>query len=483
MGANDASNAFGTAVATRMIRFSTAAFLCSVFVIIGAVTSGAGAAGGLGQLGAINALPGSFTAALAAAVTVAWMSKLGLPTSTTQAVVGAIIGWNFFSGSITDLGTLTRILGTWFASPILGAIFAMLLYSLLVQLIHRTKPHLLELDRNTRSGLILAGVFGSYAMGANGIANVMGFFIDSSPFRDLNFGGLTFSSVEQLFLLGAIAISVGVFTYSRRVMMTVGNSLMPLSPLGAFVVVVAHSLVLFIFSSTALESFLDSLGLPTIPLLPVSGSQAVIGSVLGIGFLQGMKGIRQIKWGVLGGIASGWVSTPIIAAIIGFTLLFIVQNVFDQQVYQEVYYKLSPPALERLQQSEISIKPLANLQDQEIAKGLNFRKAIRDRVNLTPEQEALVLATAKVDRLRIDSAKIGTLNNAVLGPAQIAAIKKIAGQSFSHKWQLEQALAEQSDAWKKRPDNDQNQAENEKLKAQLDYVQRVFHISENPSSR
>ena len=64
MGANDASNAFGTAVATRMIRFSTAAFLCSVFLIIGAVTSGAGAAAGLGQLGTINTLPGAFTVRL-----------------------------------------------------------------------------------------------------------------------------------------------------------------------------------------------------------------------------------------------------------------------------------------------------------------------------------------------------------------------------------------------------------------------------------
>ncbi|MGH2412584.1 MAG: inorganic phosphate transporter, partial [Microcystaceae cyanobacterium] len=307
MGANDASNAFGTAVATRMVRFSTAAFLCSVFVIIGAVRDGAGATGGLGQLGAINALPGSFTAALAAAVTVGWMSKLGLPTSTTQAVVGAIIGWNWFSGSITNLATLTRILLTWIASPVLGGIFAVLLYSLLVQLIRQSKPHLVELDRNVRIGLILAGVFGSYAMGANGIANVMGFFVPSSPFRDLDFGSFIFSSTEQLFLIGSIAIAVGVFTYSKRVMMTVGSSLMTLSPVGAFVVVVAHSLVLFIFSSTALESFLDSLGLPTIPLLPVSGSQAVIGAILGIGLLQGMKGVRQIQWGVLAGIASGWV--------------------------------------------------------------------------------------------------------------------------------------------------------------------------------
>jgi phosphotransferase system glucose/maltose/N-acetylglucosamine-specific IIC component len=89
----------------------------------------------------------------------------------------------------------------------------------------------------------------------------------------------------------------------------------------------------YIFSSTALEGFLASRGLPTIPLLPVSGSQAVIGSVLGIGLLQGVKGVRQIRWGVLGGIASGWITTPLIAAVIGFVLLFVVQNVFGQQVY------------------------------------------------------------------------------------------------------------------------------------------------------
>ncbi|MEA5415784.1 inorganic phosphate transporter [Synechococcus sp. BA-132 BA5] len=347
MGANDASNAFGTAVATRMIRFSTAAFLCSVFLIIGAVTSGAGAAEGLGQLGTINALPGAFTAALAAAATVGWMSKLGLPASTGQAVVGSIIGWNLFSGSTTDLNTLTRILSTWIVSPILGAIFAMILHSLLVWFIRLTKPHLLVQDRNTRTGLILAGIFGSYAMGANGIGNVMGFFVGASPFRDLTFGRFNVSSVEQLFLIGAIAIAVGVYTYSRRVMMTVGDSLLTLTPLGAFVVVVSHSLVLFIFSSTALEGFLASHGLPTIPLLPVSGSQAVVGSVVGIALLQGIRGIRQIKWKVLVGIASGWITTPLLAAVMGFVLLFVVQNVFGQQVYQAEVNPSMPAALER----------------------------------------------------------------------------------------------------------------------------------------
>ncbi len=70
LGANDAANVFGTAVGTRMVRFGTAAVICSVFLILGAVISGSGAAHTLGKLGAVNALGGSFTAAGAAALAV-----------------------------------------------------------------------------------------------------------------------------------------------------------------------------------------------------------------------------------------------------------------------------------------------------------------------------------------------------------------------------------------------------------------------------
>jgi len=94
LGANDAANAYGTAVGTRMVRFRTAAILCSAFVILGAVVSGAGASETLGKLGSVNAPAGAFTVALAAALTVTWMTRLGIPVSTSQAIVGSIIGWN-----------------------------------------------------------------------------------------------------------------------------------------------------------------------------------------------------------------------------------------------------------------------------------------------------------------------------------------------------------------------------------------------------
>jgi len=60
LGANDAANIFGTAVGTKMIRFRTAAIICSIFVIIGAVVSGAGASHTLGKLGAVNELASDF---------------------------------------------------------------------------------------------------------------------------------------------------------------------------------------------------------------------------------------------------------------------------------------------------------------------------------------------------------------------------------------------------------------------------------------
>jgi len=331
LGANDAANVFGTAVGTRMVRFSTAAIICSVFVLLGAVASGAGATETLGKLGAINALPGSFMAALAAASAVHMMNRVGLPVSTSQAIVGAIIGWNLFSGMPTDSAALTKILATWVMCPILAAVFSALIYKFMVWLIRHAKLHLLRTDTYTRIGLILAGAFGSYSLGANNIANVMGVFVPANPFTDFNISHvLTFTGGQQLFLLGAIAIGVGVFTYSKRVMLTVGNDLLPLSPIAAWVAVLSHSIVLFLFASQGLETILSSNGLPTIPLVPVSSSQAVVGAVLGIALVKGGRGIQ---WRVLGSISLGWVVTPIIACGICFVGLYFLQNVFDQTVF------------------------------------------------------------------------------------------------------------------------------------------------------
>ena len=329
LGANDAANVFGTAVGTKMVKFRTAAIICSVFVILGALISGAGASHTLGKLGAISALPGAFMTALAAAVAVFSMTKSGLPVSTSQAIVGAIIGWNLFSGNPTDSNTLMKILMTWVLCPVLSAVIAVILLKVVRLAGRKANLHMIRGDAYIRVALIMAGAFGAYSLGANNIANVVGVFIPAKPFPDIVAGGFVFSSTQQLFLMGGLAIAVGVFTYSKGVMMTVGGNLGRLSPTAAFVAVMAHSIVLFLFASRGLEAWLAGNGLPTIPLVPVSSSQAVVGAIVGISILQGTTGIQ---WLTLGKIVSGWIATPFAAGIICFIGLFFLQNVFGLKV-------------------------------------------------------------------------------------------------------------------------------------------------------
>ena len=329
LGANDASNVFGSAVGSRLVSFRKAAIIASVFVILGAVVQGAGTTTTLGKLGAVNAIGGSFTVALAAAVTVYLMTKFALPVSTTQAIVGAIIGWNLFTGNQTDGKTLSQIVTTWVSGPVIGAVFAILLYIILKKIKRAAGIHLVRFESYIKTGLIVVGAFGAYSLGANNIANVMGVFIPAFNLQELNLGLFTLSSAQQLFLLGGLAIAAGILTYSKKVMETVGSNIIELSSEAALVVVLAQAMVLFIFSSSWLSSAFVRIGLPPIPLVPVSASQVIIGSVIGIGLY---KGARNINFRILGEIAAGWVATPVFSGLSAFFSLFFIKNIFGIDV-------------------------------------------------------------------------------------------------------------------------------------------------------
>ena len=293
--------------------------------LYGAVVQGAGASETLGRLGSVNAIGGSFTVALAAGLTVWFMTKAALPVSSTQAIVGAIIGWNLFTDNAVDIRSLTQIISTWITGPILGAAFAYALYHIVKIIRKRIKLHLIVYESYIKTGLILVGAFGAFSLGANNIANVMGVFVPSISLGDADFGIFTLSGPQQLFLLGGIAIAAGILTYSKKVIETIGNSLFELSSEAALVVVLSQAMVLFIFSSSSLSRLLSAMGLPPIPLVPVSSSQVIVGAILGVGLY---KGVRNINLKLLGSIASGWVTTPVAAGLLSFFLLFFVKNLF-----------------------------------------------------------------------------------------------------------------------------------------------------------
>lgn len=355
LGANDAANIFGSAVGSRMISFKRAAWIASIFVVIGAVFQGQGGSETLNELGTVDALAGAFTVSLSAAFIVLLMTRRSLPVSTSQAIVGAIIGWSMFTGNPTDYKVLGKIVSTWVSGPVLGMIFAALLFLLLRKILQKAKIHIIKLDSYIRTALIIVGAFGAYSLGANNIANVMGVFVSSAPNVNLNFGLFQLDGVQILFLLGGLAISVGIFTYSKRVMEKVGNGILALTPEAAIVVVLAQSLVLFLFSSKAFASLLISIGLPPLPMVPVSSTQLVIGALLGIGMVKGM---REVKITALGGVALGWVITPVLAGVLTFFSLFFIQNVFG--------LKVSTSEIERA--GEV----ITQLQSPQVARQINM---------------------------------------------------------------------------------------------------------------
>jgi PiT family inorganic phosphate transporter len=291
LGANDAANCFGSAVASRMVRFWTAAALCAVFVVVGALLEGQAGIETLSGLTSLN-LEQAVVITAAAGLTVTIMTIFGLPVSTSQAAVGAILGIGFFNQEVNIAG-LGKVAACWFGTPTGAVLVALVMYKVLALVYNRLQIGLFQADMLLRAALVVAGSYAAYALGANNVANVTAVFVGA--------GTLT---VFMAALIGGLSIALGVLTYSRGVMETIGRKLVRLDPFSALVVVLTEGLTVHFF---------------TVLGVPVSTSQAVIGAVLGIGII---KGARTIKRRTLYGIFTGWFLTPPVACFIAMCIYF-----------------------------------------------------------------------------------------------------------------------------------------------------------------
>lgn len=293
LGANHGANCWGSAVASRMVRFVTAAILCAIFVLIGALLEGQPGIETLSGLTPVD-LEQAVAITVGVAVTVTLMTVLNLPVSTSQGVVGAILGIGFLNHQL-NLGGLEKVVLCWFATPFSALLIACILYKALAFAYNRMGLGLFEADALLRACLIVAGSYASYSLGANNVANATAVFVGA--------GVLT---VFQAALVGGLSIALGVLTYSRGVMETVGRKLVRLDPFSALIVVLAEALTVHVNAVVG---------------VPVSTTQAVIGAVLGVGIL---KGARTIDRKTLTNILTGWFLTPTIACFVAMSIQFAI---------------------------------------------------------------------------------------------------------------------------------------------------------------
>ncbi len=479
LGANDTGNIFGAAVATRMLKFRQAALIAAIFISLGAVLEGSGPSGTLGKLGSVDALGGAFTVALAAAMAIFAIVRAGIPVSVSQTIVGAIIGWNFFAGKLTDFNSLFTIAGSWVTAFIVSAGVAAFYFYLMKLWINRSSMHLLEQDMLIRYGLVVVGAFGAYFLGANNIANAVGVFVPVTPFKDIQVGQLfVITGVQQLYIVGAASLVLGIYTYSHRLMGTVGKDLFQLSPATALAALLAETTVLFLFSSRALYRLLLSLGLPTIPLVPISSTQVMVGAVIGIGLAKGGKNIR---YNVLGKVSLAWVAAPVMAFFFSFIMLFISQNVFEMEVNRPLVYKVDKSAVREIERQGMNIDNLSfvNLRSFKTEREL-FHELVLDDA-YPPEEARRIVAICEMYPLQV---KMETLHGRGLdnrfSQEQLDALQKLEERKFNRRWKLDKALAEDP-AWQLTPEpkNQLEKDRNADLKEDLAILYRVFYQPED----
>lgn len=294
LGANDAANIFGTAVSNRIIKFINAAIIASIFVILGAYIGGSEGIKTYQSIVNQDNIKIASLISLATGISVFIMTYAKIPVSTTHCMLSAIIVSGIMKGEI-NIKPLIKVMMSWFLSPIGSMVLAYLIYKFSKGIIRKKIKNIIIFENFIKISSILVGIYGSYSLGANNTANVVGVFA----------GNQSRFSIEMWLLFGGIAISTGILTYSKRVMGTVGSKIVKMDNYGALVAVLSTSIIVHLYSLIG---------------VPVSSSQGIVGGVIGVGITES---IDNINLKVILKIISGWVYSIVISGVLSYIFIKI----------------------------------------------------------------------------------------------------------------------------------------------------------------
>jgi PiT family inorganic phosphate transporter len=299
IGANDAGNCVGTTVGSGLLGYRRAVWLVAGFAVMGSFLQGGKVMNTVGKGIITSDLPSLavLTAMLSAGIFVTIATIYRVPVSTSQAIVGGVAGVGLAVGADLNPSVILRIVEVWIVCPILVGILAILIYLATSRLLRLISPRSIW-QRIPNALLILSACYISFSLGANHVGTAMG------PITNLGV------SPAWLSLLGGVALAVGVLTFGRRVTQTVGSGITPLDTVSAFSAQLAAAFAVHFFSIIG---------------IPVSTSQSIVGAVIGVGLVHGIRTVRMRK---IGEIVVGWVATPTAAGLFSFGLYRVLSLVW-----------------------------------------------------------------------------------------------------------------------------------------------------------
>ncbi len=296
IGANDTANCIGTPVGSGLISYRRMVYLVAVFVVLGALLQSHNVMKTIGE--GVVAEPLNLMAVLTAMLSAGFFVTLAtffkIPVSTSQAIVGGVVGAGLSMGNGINISQVATIGEVWIVSPPLTALMSFVLYHLLAFFLKRVR-RVTFWDRILSYLVILSGAYVAFSLGANDVGNSV--------------GPLTVLGIDQIWLalLGGVSLSIGVITYGKRVTETVGKGITSLGPLSAVAAQTSAAIAVHFFSIIG---------------IPVSTSQAIVGAVVGVGLV---KGVKTVRLGKIAEIVVGWVATPTVAGLFSFGLYRVIQ--------------------------------------------------------------------------------------------------------------------------------------------------------------
>ncbi len=232
---------------------------------------------------------------------------LRLPSSISQALVGALVGavWaGYGSDAIISTGLTKTLLGL-FLSPILGLIAGYWLVRLSYWGSASATPHI---NRWFKRGQVLAAALMAISFGANDGQKLIGVVmlgLIATGYLD------AFAVPAWVVIFCAGAIGFGAVVGGWRLIHTLGGKFYKIRPIHGFGAQVASGTVILVASLLG---------------APVSGSQVITSAIIGAG---GAERVRKVRWSVVQIIALGWIMTIPIAAVVGAVAYRLIEGVLS----------------------------------------------------------------------------------------------------------------------------------------------------------
>jgi PiT family inorganic phosphate transporter len=305
-GFHDAANSVATVISTRVLPPVAAVGMAAAFNFVAFAIFGVAVATtvGKGIISSSIVTPDLILAALVGAIVwdlVTWY--LGLPSSSSHALIGGLVGTAIVKAGVGSLiwSGLDKTLSFMVLSPLIGFVLAFGLMTLLIRIFYTIPLHVV--NRYFRRLQLVSSALVSLSHGTNDAQKTMGVV------TALLFSVSWIPSFQVPFLvavLAATSIALGTFFGGWRIVKTLGFKMTKLDPVHGFSIETASAITILT------SSFFG---------IPVSTTHVVSGSVMGSGATMG---VGSVRWGVARRIIWAWLITIPVSAVVGAAAYLVI---------------------------------------------------------------------------------------------------------------------------------------------------------------